>query len=123
MIFASTDKEITIIYSSDDRRGKQVLGYAQQEKFPIREVDTVHTTVTSSQWAEFADRMGIHVKDLVNTENTEYLNTFDKDADFDQHDWLSLLEKNPSFLKAPIVMKGEKIVFMENPQDMLQFIK
>lgn len=123
MMFANTDKEITLIYSSDDRRGKQVLGYAQQEKFPIREVDLVHTKIPGSQWAELADRMGIHVKDFVNTENSEYLKTFEKESDFDQHDWLSLIEKNPSFLKAPIVMKGDKIVFMENPQDMLQFIK
>jgi arsenate reductase len=38
-------------------------------------------------------------------------------------DWLKLLVNNPKILKAPIVMKGDKVVMMTNPQDMLTFIE
>jgi len=39
------------------------------------------------------------------------------------NDWLTLLVQNPSILIAPIVMKGDKIVRMSNPQDMLTFVE
>lgn len=123
MIFANTDKEITIIYSSEDRKGKQILAYAQTERFPIHEVDTQKTKIPSAQWAELAHRMGLEVKELINTEGSEFKQKFDKDTDLNEHDWLSLLEKNPDVLRAPIVMKGDKIVLMINPQDMLNFVK
>ena len=34
-----------------------------------------------------------------------------------------ILVDNPEILKAPIVMKGDKIVAMTNPRDMLYFVK
>lgn len=123
MIFANTDKEITIIYSSEDRTGKQIIAYAHTENLPIHEIDIKKTKIPSDHWAELASRMGIEVKDLVNTENSAYLQKFEKDSDLNEHDWLSLLEKNPDVLRAPIVMKGKKVVFMSNAQDMLRFVK
>jgi arsenate reductase len=33
------------------------------------------------------------------------------------------LINNPDILKAPIVMKGDKIIMMSNPQEMLYFVK
>lgn len=123
MIFANTDKEITIIYSSEDQIGKQILAYAQIERLPIHAIDIKKTKIPGDQWAEIANRMGIKVKELVNTESSAYLQKFEKDADFDENDWLSLLEKNPDVLRGPIVMKGNKVVMMNNPQEMLQFIK
>lgn len=123
MIFANTDKEITLIYSSEDHIGKQILAYCQVESLPIHEIDLKQTKVTIMQWAELAQRMGIETKELVNTESSAYLQKFEKDSDFDENDWLSLLEKNPDVLRAPIVMKGDKVVLMSNPQEMLQFIK
>lgn len=123
MIFANTDKEITIIYSSEDRTGKQILAYAQSERLPIHEVNVHKTKIPSSHWAELANRMGVDVKELVNVESSAYKQKFGADSDFNDHDWLSLLEKNPDVLRAPIVMKGKKVVFMSSPQEMFQFIK
>lgn len=123
MIFANTDKEITLIYSSEDQIGKQILAYCQVESLPIHEIDLLHTKITVTQWAELAQRMGVDVKDLVNTESSAYLQKFEKGADFDENDWLNLLEKNQDVLRGPIVMKGNKVVMMSNPQEMLQFIK
>lgn len=123
MIFANTDKEITLIYSSEDRTGKQILAYAQSERLPIHEVNVHKTKIPSSHWAELASRMGVEVKELINVESSAYKQKFSSDSDFDEHDWLSLLEKNPDVLRAPIVMKGKKIVFMSNPQEMFHFVK
>lgn len=122
MIFANTDKEITLIYHSGEHIGRQILAFAQSEKFPIHEVDLAHVQLSPVHWAELASRMNIEVKELINTEDPDFLQKFPGRHDFDENDWLKLLVHNPDILKAPIVMKGDKVVQMTNAQEMLYFV-
>lgn len=122
MIFANTDKEITIIYYSEDRISKQILAYAQVQGLPIHDIDLAHVKLTSLHWMELANRLKIEIKDLINLDDPDFLQKFDGLDDLSNADWLTLLEHNPDILKAPIVMKGDKIVMMSNPQDMLHFV-
>lgn len=123
MIFANTDKEITLIYNSEEHIGKQILAYAQMENLPIHDIDLVHVKLTPVHWAELASRMKIHVKELINTDDPDFLQKFNGFNNFTDDDWLKLLVHNPDILRAPIVMKGDKIVQMSNSQDMLYFVK
>lgn len=123
MIFTSPDKEITLIYNSKNPIGQQILAFAQHEKIPIHVVDLAHDTLSPTHWAEFASRMGIEVKELVNTDDADYIQKFGDLNNLSTKDWLKLLVNNPDILKAPIVMKGDKIVAMTNPQDMLYFVE
>ncbi len=122
MMFANTDKEITIIYYSENPIGKQILAYAQAEGLPIHDINLLHVKLTSIHWAELAKRLNIEIKDLINIESPEFSQKFNKLIDLNKIDWLTLLENNPGILKAPIVMKGDKVVMMSNPQDMLYFV-
>jgi arsenate reductase len=123
MTFSNTDKEITLIYNSNRHIGKQILAFAQIEKIPIRDIDLVHMKLTTTHWADLAVKIGVSVRDLVNTEDSDFLQKFGKMDQLSEDDWLKLLVNNPLILKAPIVMKGNKIVMMCNPQDMLYFVK
>jgi arsenate reductase len=123
MVFANTDKEITLIYNSTEHVGQQILAYAQLEKITIRTVDLVHEKITPTQWAEFASRLDIPVVDLINTTSPGFEKKFGITEHSSENDWLTLLVKNPDKLKAPIVMKGDKIKMMNNPQEMLYFTK
>jgi arsenate reductase len=120
-MFSSSDKVITVIYHSDDHIGKEVLSYAQTKEMPVRDIDIAKTKVSESSWAEFADKLGIEIKDLINTQHPNFQQHYDEDIDLSDHDWLKFLEHNTATLRAPIVMKGDKIKMMSNPQDMLQF--
>lgn len=123
MIFANTDKEITVIYDSNEHIGRQILAYAQTENIPIHDVDLAHQKLTPTHWVGLAKRMNIEVKDLVNTEDPDFVKKFGHVDELSEDDWLKLLVHNPDILRAPIVMKGEKIVMMSNSQDMLHFVK
>lgn len=123
MIFANTDKEITLIYYSEEKVGRQILAYAHTEKLPIRDFDLVHVKLSATHWAELASRLEIPAKELINTDDPDFLQKFGETKNLSDEDWLKLLIKNPDILKAPIVMKGKKIVQMSNPQDMLYFVE
>ncbi len=121
MIFANTNKEITLIYCSKEHLGRQILAYAQAENLPIHDIDLMHVNLTPLHWVELASRLKIEVKDLINTEASDFLQRFGGLDLSSEDDWLKLLVRNPDILKAPIVMKGDKIVQMLNPQEMLYF--
>ena len=123
MIFANTDKEITLIYNSNEHIGRQILAYAQTENLPIHDVDLAHVQLTSAHWIELASRLDISVKELINPEDPDFLQKFGGLKNLSDNDWLKLLIHNPDILKAPIVIKGDKIVKMSNAQDMLYFVK
>lgn len=122
-MFANTDKEITLIYFSEEHIGRQILAYAQIEKLPIHDIDLAHIKLTRTHWAEIASRLNIPVKELINTEDPDFIQKFNGHNDYSDDDWLKMLVHNPSILNAPIVMKGEKIVQMSNSQDTLYFVK
>jgi len=123
MILANSDKEITLIYHSDEHIGRQVLAYTQAENFPIHDIDLAHMTLTPTHWSELASKMGINVRDLVNTEHPNFSQKFEPLVNLSENDWLTLLVKNPEILKGPILIKGNKIAMCTNPQDMLHFVQ
>ena len=123
MAFANTDKEITLIYNSTEHVGQQILAYAQVEKLPIRVVDLTRDKLTKTQWVEFASRMGISIRDLINTNDSEFSENFGPTDQFSEDDWLTFLINNPDKLIKPIVMKGDKIVRMNSPQEMIYFVQ
>lgn len=123
MFFAKTDKAITLIYHSEDHIGREILAYAQAEKLPIHDIDIAHTHVPGILWLELAEMMKIGIKDLINLEHPNFTQKFEGDYDLSIHGWLTILEHNPDTLRAPIVMKGDKIIMMSNPRDMLYFIE
>lgn len=122
MLFANTAKEITLIYYSKKPIGSKILAYAQIENIPIHEIDLVYITLSTSHWAEIATRLVIPVRELINTEDPDYMQKFGPMDSLSDDDWLTLLVHNPDVLRAPIVMKGDKVVVMNNPQDMLRFV-
>lgn len=122
-MFSNTDKEITLIYYSEDHVGRQILSYAQEEGFPIRDIDLKYTTLTATHWAGIAQSIGIPPKELINVNDPDFMRKFKGISDMKEEDWLKILVHNPDVLKAPIVMKGEKVVQMSNPQDMIHFVK
>jgi arsenate reductase len=120
-MLSTDDNLITIIYHSEDHIGKEILAYAQTENMPIRDIDISKTKVSETNWAGIAKKLGIGIKDLINMKHPNYMQHYGESVDLSDHDFLKLLEHNPDTLRAPIVMKGEKIQMMENPQDMVHF--
>jgi arsenate reductase len=123
MTLANTDKEITLIYNSGEKIGRQILAYAHTENIPIHDIDLKKMKLTATHWAGLASRMKVSIPDLVNTEHPNFSQKFGRLDQLSDEDWLNLLINNPDILKAPIVMKGDKIIMMRNSQDMLNFVK
>ncbi|MCK0131608.1 hypothetical protein MWU59_08840 [Flavobacteriaceae bacterium F08102] len=116
---ATSNRQITLFYNSDSKRAKQTLAYAKAEGYPIREIDMLKTKVTGTQLAELADKLQLHIKDLVNQEHPAYTSLFEP-HNLSDNDWIKMIQHNPKIMKQPIALRGDKTILVETPTDILK---
>lgn len=116
---ATSNRQITLFYSSKSVRAKQTLAYAKAEGFPIQEIDILKTKLTGTQIVELADRLHMKVADLVNQEHPAYESNFEH-HNFSTDDWIKMIQHNPEIMKQPIALKGDMTILIETPTDIIK---
>jgi len=116
---ATSDRQITLFYSSKSVRAKQTLAYAKAEGLPIQEIDILSTHLTGTQIAELADRLHMEIKDLVNQKHPSYTSSFEH-HDLSDEDWIKMIRNNPEILKQPIALRGNVTILVETPTDIIK---
>lgn len=116
---ATSERMITLYYSSASERAKKTLAYAKAEGLPIVEVDVLKTPLTGTQIAELADRLGLKIGDLVNQQHPMYRKRFEP-QDLSENDWITVIRQNPELLKQPIALRGNITILVETPTDIIK---
>ncbi len=116
---ATSDRQITLFYSSKSVRAKKTLAYAKAEGLPIQEIDILKTKLTGTQIAELAGRLHIEVADLVNQEHPSYKSHFEP-HNFSSRDWIKMIQHNPEIMKQPIALRGDITILVETPTDIIK---
>ncbi|WP_276167852.1 arsenate reductase family protein [Zobellia alginiliquefaciens] len=122
-VISKDKKKITLYYNSETSEGKQTYAYVESADEDILAVDISKTKVTGTQWAEIAHNMNEPVGSLVNQEHPDFREKYgNKKVDLNEHDWLRILEKSPSTLAHPVVIKGDRFIPIKNPSDFVKFM-
>ena len=116
---ATSDRQITLYYSSKSVRAKQTLAYAKAEGLAIQEIDILKEKLTGTQLVELAHRLQIEVVDLVNQEHPSYNSKFES-HNFSTDDWVKMIQHNPEIMKQPIALRGDKTILVETPTDIIK---
>jgi arsenate reductase len=116
---ATSERMITLFYSSQSERAKKTLAYAKAEGLPIEEIDLLKTPLTGTQIAELAGRLGLRVGELVNQEHPSYRKLFGP-QDFSEEDWITVIRQNPEIMKQPIALRGDLTILVETPSDIIR---
>lgn len=116
---ATSERQITLFYSSNSVRAKQALAYVKAEGLAIQAIDILKTPLTGTQIAELAKRLGLEIKDLVNQEHPAYISKFEP-HELSSEDWIKMIKKNPNIMKQPIALRGNQTILVETPTDILK---
>ncbi|SFW23961.1 arsenate reductase family protein [Cellulophaga fucicola] len=116
---ATSNRQITLYYSSESVRAKQTLAYAKTEGYSIHEIDILKEKLTGIQIIELADRLHIAVSDLVNQEHPAYTSKFEPHS-LSTNDWIKMIQHNPNIMKQPIALRGDITILIETPTDILK---
>tara|TARA_R110000765_G_scaffold71846_3_gene139449 strand:+ start:440 stop:805 length:366 start_codon:yes stop_codon:yes gene_type:complete len=116
---ATSNRQITLFYSSKSIRAKQTLAYAKAEGLAIQEIDILREKLTGTQIVELADRLHMEVADLVNQEHPSYASKFEH-HNFSTNDWIKMIQHNPEIMKQPIALRGDTTILVETPTDIIK---
>lgn len=119
-VIAKDDKQLNFYYSGSSSIAKQTLGYLEASQKAIQLINIDDTKLTGTQWVELSKKLGTTVDGLVNKEHPSASDVV-KDADFDEHDWIDILDHCPQVLEYPIVVNGNKTKQLQTPTEILEF--
>ncbi|MDY7394969.1 hypothetical protein UMM65_06930 [Aureibaculum sp. 2210JD6-5] len=122
-VISTDNRQIKLYYNSETSLGKQTLPYIEASEKQILAVDISKTNVTGTQWAEIADKLNLHISELVNQEHPDFVKIYgDKDVDLDENDWLKVIEKHPIVVNKPIVIYGNRFMQIKTPSDFAKYL-
>lgn len=115
----SNPREVTVIYNMNKRGGREALAYAKQISQHVQEIDIAQQPLTRTQLAELMQKLNIEVEELIDKTDDQYQDQYEG-ADMDENGWLEILVHNPSMIKTPIGILGDKAVICDLPNQMLE---
>jgi len=120
---AKDSRQITFFYNSESSLGKQVNAYVNSAEKDVLGVDIIKTKVTAKQWSEIAEGLEKNISDLVDQNHPDFKSAYGEESiDLEEKEWLRLLEKNPSVLKNPIAINGNRYMDLDSAAAFKKYI-
>lgn len=120
-VIAKDKNQLKLYYNSNTALGKQTRSYSNGAREKLLTIDTANENVTGTQWSELAEGLDIRIEELIDHENADFLEKYDRNLDLEESDWLRILEAHPEFVRKPILIVGDRFHFVETPSDVVQF--
>jgi arsenate reductase len=102
-------REILIYYNPESSNDRKTVAHAQSLAPHIRTYAFLQAPSTGTSWQQIISALDLHPKDLLNKAHPYYQQHI-RGKTFDVEDWLNVIMHNPSLLKAPIAIRGNKAV-------------
>lgn len=102
--------EITVIYNSEKHDDKKARGYAESlHDYTVKTLDLAREPITETQLAQLAEKMNVHVRDLIDTTYGDYAQPSHNELpDLDEGSYFKMMARNPMIISTPILIIGNK---------------
>lgn len=105
-------RELTLIYHSEKSDDKKARGYVESlPSVAIKTLDLAKESLTETQLAQIADKIGEPVASLIDPTYDDRENTAENKEglrEMDTTQLLTYIKQNPKLLSTPIVIIGER---------------
>jgi arsenate reductase len=114
-------REILIYYNPDSSNDRKTVAHAQSLAPHVRTYAYEKAPSTGTSWQQILDALSMHPKELMNKSHPYYQQNI-RGREFDDQDWLNVIKFNPTLLKAPIAMRGDKAVLCTTATDIYKLM-
>ncbi|NRR93317.1 hypothetical protein HSX10_17220 [Winogradskyella undariae] len=115
-VISRDKKQINCVYTSDSDFGKQLEGYLKSSGKEILMIDITNTMPTPTQWQELATELNVSIQDLLDLSKVEEIK---ETSNFDENDYVTILEKNPKIFKGAIIINGDQTKHITNVTEII----
>lgn len=119
-VIAQDNRQLNLYYSEDSSIAKQTLGFLEASGKKIQMININETKLTGTQWAELSKGLNTTIDGLINKKHPSAADIIG-DANFDEHDWIDVLNNCPQVFEYPVAMNGDRFMQVQTPSDILKF--
>jgi arsenate reductase-like glutaredoxin family protein len=117
-LYNHPENQISLYIDSENPIGKKIKALAENEPNTSAFVKSYHDSLSATQIAEICERMELDPTELIDNR------VIDEDSQKMNHEDIAwILKKQPSSLKHPIAIRGERIEFIKTSTDILKLTK
>ncbi len=109
-------REILIYYNPESSNDRKTVAHAQSLAPYIRTFAFHQAPSTGTSWQQIISALNLRPKDLMNKAHPYYQENI-RGRKFNEEDWLNVIMHNPTLLRAPIAMRGDKAVLCSSATD------
>jgi arsenate reductase len=109
-------REILIYYNPDSSNDRKTVAHAQSLAPHIRTYAFDKAPSTGTSWQQIITALSLHPKELLD-KSKPYYQQHIRGREFNEQDWLNVIINNPSLLKAPIAVRGDRAIMCSNATD------
>lgn len=113
---------LTIYYDPTSSLGKKTRATAEGLTSYLHVIDINHADMTPTRWRQVLNALDMRPKDLLNKAHPQYQELI-QGTSFDNQGWLNILVRYPHLLRGPIVLKGNKAILCEQPNDVDKVVR
>ena len=105
----TNQREILIYYDPRSSNDRKTVAHAQGLVPHVKVFAYDKAPSSSTSWRQILRALDMHPKELMNKAHPYYQANI-RGREFNDEDWLNVIRYNPGLLKAPIAIRGDKVV-------------
>lgn len=113
---------IQILHNPRCSKSRQTLALLEENGVTPEVVEYLKTPPTSSELAAIVAKLGVSVRDIIRTKETEYKETGADNAELTDAQVLDILVATPKLIERPIVINGDKAAVGRPPENVLAIL-
>lgn len=114
-------REILIYYNPDSSNDRKTIAHALGIAPFLRTYAFDKAPSSGTSWQQIITALNMHPKELMDKSKPYYQKNI-KGREFDEQGWLDVIKYNPSLMKAPIAMRGDKAVLCTTATDIYRLM-
>lgn len=109
-----SNKEVVVLLSGNEVLNKQVLAHSKSLKLPVNVQEQLNGPVTSTLYSLILEYGDMDPKHLLDRSDPKYQSDL-RGKDLSNDEWVRVLQQRPDLLRAPIAIRGDRVLVCENP--------
>lgn len=110
------EREILIYYNPDSNSDLKTVAFAQSITPFVKSYTYEQAPLGNLRWEQILQHIGMPVKEMLDKSNPYYQENI-RGHEFDDEGWIKILRHNPELIKAPIAIRGDKVILCCSPKD------
>lgn len=111
--------KIKIYHNTRCKKSRAGLQYLQEKTSDFEIVEYLKTELSIAELTDIFKKLGKKPKEMIRKQEQVFKEKY-KGKSFNDAEWIKIIAENPKLLNRPIIVKGEKAVWGDPPENIDQ---